>query len=137
MEAVREWVTGLQEQADTLVAAAGLGTDAWLSLVAGQIAPALGAEFIATAAADMPNQPRQGELDYLVGWPDGVDGPATVQALLDEYPATFAGVTASQVSFIIASPSWTHQFAAYMRDTVNLVSRMPDTAFSEMQAATR
>lgn len=133
--AVRRWLSSLQAEADTLTAALPLAADAWASILGTEIAPALGAGFMAEAARNAPDVPRQGALDILVGWPDGVDGPSTVSELLDAYPATFAGVSASQVTFILASPTWTSSFAEYMRTTVNLVSKMPDTVFVEMNTA--
>lgn len=133
--AVRRWLSSLQAEADTLTAALPLASDAWLTALGTDIAPALGAGFMAEAARNAPDVPRQGALDILVGWPDGVEGPATVSELLDAYPATFAGVSASQVTFILASPTWTASFAEYMRTTVNLVSKMPDTVFVEMNTA--
>ncbi|MGZ7307051.1 hypothetical protein ACXWRJ_09575, partial [Streptococcus pyogenes] len=80
----------------------------------------------ATAAADAPNTGFVSP-DVAIPWPSGVSGPATVADLLAEFPATFAGVDPSQISFIIASPSWRHLFADYMRTTENLVVGMQDT----------
>lgn len=133
--AIKEWLGTVRGEADALTAALPLSADAWVWALGTRIAPALGAGFIAEAARNAPDVPRQGALDILVGWPDGVDGPGTVQELLDMYPATFAGVTASQVTFILASPVWTASFAEYMRTTVNLVKAMPDTVFVEMNTA--
>lgn len=133
--AIREWLEVVRGEADTLTAALPLSADAWLWALNTKIAPSLGAGFMAEAARNAPAVPRQTQLDILVGWPEGVDGPGTVQELLDTYPATFAGVEASQVAWVVASPTWTSSFTEYMRTTVNLVKKMPDTVFVEMNTA--
>lgn len=112
-----------------MITAAG---EEWAGEVTVNVMPALGAEFIATAAADAPNTGFVSP-DVAIPWPSGVSGPATVADLLAEFPATFAGVDPSQISFIIASPSWRHLFADYMRTTENLVVGMQDTVFQTMQ----
>lgn len=128
VDSIKEWLESVRDRFESVTAAAGM----WEVEVVQRIAPALGVEFIATAAKDAP---VTGVFDDAarVGWPDGVAGPETVDRLLADYPATFAGVDPSQVSFIVASPSWRASFASYMRNTVNLVVGMEDSTFYKMQ----
>lgn len=140
--AIKQWVEALQADVDSLVAA-GPPRDEWARLVYAEIAPHIGAEFIATTASNLPPARRgRGGLtdrmratDGLLAWPDGVDGPPTVQALLDQYPATFAGISAGEVLMVVAQPSWVQTFNKYMQETTNLVVGMADTVFTDMQAA--
>lgn len=142
MAAIKRFVELMAEKADTLIAAA-VPDEEWSALVREGIAPHLGAEFIATAAASLPpagKRPRSmsdriRQTDGLLAWPEGVEGPSTVQALLDEYPSTFSGINADDVRIVISSPSWTQKFNTYMRDSINLVEGMSDTVFADMQAA--
>ena len=133
IDAVRAWLHTVQEQWQSLTAA-GAATDAWATLVRGEVMPRLGAEFIATGAQAMPD-PGVARGDQLLAWPPGVDGPPTVNGLLAMYPETFAGVSAAQVAFVVASPTWAARFTEYMTTTENLVVGMADTAFAEMQTA--
>lgn len=142
MAAIKRFVELMAEKADALIAAA-VPDEEWAALVREGIAPHLGAEFIATAAASLPpagKRPRSmsdriRQTDGLLAWPEGVEGPSTVQALLDEYPSTFSGINADDVRIVISSPSWTQKFNTYMRDSINLVEGMSDTVFADMQAA--
>lgn len=129
-EAIRGWLVGVRESVDSVVAAGGLDVGLEVYRV---IAPALGAEFIATAASDAPVTGVE-RLDSTLSWPEGVDGPATVEELLAEYPGTFAGVDPSQVSFVVASPVWRGEFDRYLKTAVNLVVGMEDTAFRKMSS---
>lgn len=139
--AIREWVSGLLADVDSLVAA-GTPEEDWARLVRGELAPHIGAEFIATSARSLPDDKKQQGVpggmspeDAGLAWPAGVDGPATVQELLDEYPMTFAGIAASDVLIVVAQPTWVQTFSRYMRETQNLVSGMSDTVFASMQDA--
>lgn len=129
-EAIRGWLVGVRDSVDSVVAAGGMDLGLEVYRV---IAPALGAEFIATAASDAPVTGVD-RLDSSLSWPDGVDGPATVGELLAEYPGTFAGVDPSQVSFVVASPVWRGEFDRYLKTAVNLVVGMEDSTFRKMSA---
>lgn len=129
-EAIRGWLVGVRDSVDSVVAAGGMDLGLEVYRV---IAPALGAEFIATAASDAPITGVE-RLDLSLSWPDGVDGPATVEELLAEYPGTFAGVDPSQVSFVVASPVWRGEFDRYLKTAVNLVVGMEDTTFRKMSS---
>ena len=134
--AIKRWVDALREDVDSLVAA-GTPGDEWARLVYSEIAPHIGAEFIATAVRNFSDKERGAAAgsDGRLAWPEGVDGPPTVEALLSQYPETFAGISASEVVVVVAQPSWAQQFSRYMRETVNLVGGMSDTMFSDMQKA--
>ena len=111
--------------------AAGIG-DAWLGEVRTTVGPAVGAQYIAHLAE---HAPRWGGGPVLIGWPEGVDGPATVEELLAQYPETFAGVDPAQVQWVLGRPDWAPTFQRYMAQAVNLVVGMPDSAFTEVQQA--
>lgn len=140
--AIKKWVDALRADVDSLVAA-GVPRDEWARLVYSEIAPHIGAEFIATTVNNLPPArkgrgglvDRMRATDGLLAWPDGVEGPPTVSALLEQYPETFSGIAATQVVAVVAQPNWAQTFNKYMRETTNLVVGMADTAFSDMQAA--
>lgn len=129
-EAIRGWLVDVRGGVDSVVAAGGVDMGLEVYRV---IAPALGAEFIATAASDAPVTGVD-RLDSSLAWPEGVDGPGTVEELLAEYPGTFAGVDPSQVSFVVASPVWRGEFDRYLKTAVNLVVGMEDSTFRKMSA---
>lgn len=133
-EAIEKWIASLSGEVDQLIAAGEPSGEVWARLMTDDILPALGAEFIATGARSMPVSGIAAG-DQLIAWPPGVDGPPTVQGLLSAYPATFAGISAGQVAFIVASPTWATRFGEYMEASRNLLTGVPDTVFAEMQAA--
>ena len=136
--AVRRWLEATR--ADLLrlagvdggsLTAAGFG-DAWLGEVRTVVGPAVGAEYIAHLAEHAPAW-RGGPV--VVGWPAGVEGPPTVEALLEQYPETFSGIDPAQVEWVLARPDWLPTFQRFMTEATNLVVGMPDTAFTEVQRA--
>lgn len=138
-DGVGAWLTAARATAEAndyvLTAAAGPfgSADALFDgFIRTRIGPAIGAEFIALSARKhrRPHPATAGTLQ----WPQGIDGPSTVQELLDQYPTVFAGVDAAQVSAIVVSPTWRDTFARHMARAVNLVKDMPETAFRDMQA---
>lgn len=142
MAAVKRLIESLSADVDSLVAA-GMPDEQWAAIVRSDIAPHLGAEFIATAAASMPPKDKRPasmrerlrQSDGLIAWPAGVEGPATVAALLEQFPQTFAGIDPADVRIIVASPSWTQKFSTYMNESVNLVKNMSNTIFTDVQRA--
>lgn len=134
---VREYVDAAREaaKANDYIVAAGAGpfgvADAlWDGMVATRIGPALAAEFIALSARKhrRPHPATAGRLQ----WPPGMEGPETVQELFAQFPTTFQGVDPGAVSAVIVSPVWQREYRTYMTRAVNLVARMPDSAFREM-----
>ena len=138
IDAVKKWLNKVREELDSLVAA-GLEAELWLELTNREVLPAVAARYIAEAAKTVKIRGKgvrqQEQLDLLIGWPDGVEGPETVQEIIDKYPATFAGVDATQVLYVVQSPSWSNRFQHYMNNTRNLVVGMPDRTFVDMQRA--
>lgn len=125
--AVREWVESLLEGFNTVTAA----VEDFEASLRTSIGPSIGVEYIATAAAHAPSGGEEATA-ALVPWPEAVAGVATVQELLDEYPTTFSGVDASQVTHVILSPGWKRGFQKYLTEAVNLVVGMEDTTFKKM-----
>ena len=137
--AIKKWLEAVRENLGNLsLVASGLEYDLFARVVADMILPTVGAEFIATASRSLSQSkgrvaPQQTELGMLIGWPEGVEGPATVDQLLADYPKVFAGVPAENVLFVVASPEWQRSFQNYMNNTKNLVVGMPDSVFKQMQ----
>lgn len=136
--AVRRW---LDETRDDWLLAVGVDTgsltaaaigDAWLGEVRTTVGPAMGSQYIAHLAE---HAPRWSGGPVMLNWPEGVEGPGTVEELLARYPDTFAGIDPAQVEWVLARPDWQPSFQRFMAEATNLVVGMPDTVFTEVQRA--
>lgn len=136
--AVRRWLDTTRDDwllavgvDDGSLTAAAIG-DAWLGEVRTTVGPAVGSQYIAHLAE---HAPRWSGGPVMLNWPEGVEGPATVEELLARYPDTFAGIDPAQVEWVLARPDWQPSFQRFMTEATNLVVGMPDTAFTEVQRA--
>ena len=136
--AVRRWLDETRDDwllavgvDDGSLTAAAIG-DAWLGEVRTTVGPAMGSQYIAHLAE---HAPRWSGGPVMLNWPEGVEGPGTVEELLARYPDTFAGIDPAQVEWVLARPDWQPSFQRFMTEATNLVVGMPDTAFAEVQRA--
>ncbi len=125
-----DWLLAVGVDEGSLTAAA-IG-DAWLGEVRTTVGPAMGSQYIAHLAE---HAPRWSGGPVMLNWPEGVEGPGTVEELLARYPDTFAGIDPAQVEWVLARPDWAPSFQRFMTEATNLVVGMPDTAFTEVQRA--
>ena len=125
-----DWLLAVGVDEGSLTAAA-IG-DAWLGEVRTTIGPAVGSQYIAHLAE---HAPRWSGGPVMLNWPEGVEGPGTVEELLARYPDTFAGIDPAQVEWVLARPDWAPSFQRFMAEATNLVVGMPDNAFTEVQRA--
>lgn len=125
-----DWLLAVGVDEGSLTAAA-IG-DAWLGEVRTTVGPAVGSQYIAHLAE---HAPRWSGGPVMLNWPEGVEGPGTVEELLARYPDTFAGIDPAQVEWVLARPDWAPSFQRFMAEATNLVVGMPDTAFTEVQRA--
>lgn len=125
-----DWLLAVGVDEGSLTAAA-IG-DAWLGEVRTTVGPAVGSQYIAHLAE---HAPRWSGGPVMLNWPEGVEGPGTVEELLARYPDTFAGIDPAQVEWVLARPDWQPSFQRFMTEATNLVVGMPDTAFTEVQRA--
>lgn len=125
-----DWLLAVGVDEGSLTAAA-IG-DAWLGEVRTTISPAMGSQYIAHLAE---HAPRWSGEPVMLNWPEGVEGPGTVEELLARYPETFAGIDPAQVEWVLARPDWEPSFQRFMTEATNLVVGMPDNAFAEVQRA--
>ena len=125
-----DWLLAVGVDEGSLTAAA-IG-DAWLGEVRTTIGPAMGSQYIAHLAE---HAPRWSGGPVMLNWPEGVEGPGTVEELLARYPETFAGIDPAQIEWVLARPDWAPSFQRFMAEATNLVVGMPDNAFTEVQRA--
>ena len=125
-----DWLLAVGVDEGSLTAAA-IG-DAWLGEVRTTIGPAMGSQYIAHLAE---HAPRWSGGPIMLNWPEGVEGPGTVEELLARYPETFAGIDPAQIEWVLARPDWAPSFQRFMAEATNLVVGMPDNAFTEVQRA--
>lgn len=133
VNSIRGLINRMDDGLEESITAASVPESFWVEQINNQVLPSVGAQYLATAARSIGNELTLADRDVPITWPEGVKGAPTVQAMLDAYPQVFAGVTAAQVSYILAQPEWQYSFKSFMQTQKNLVVGMPDSIYKEMQ----